>query len=172
MTNINLTSKEENVELESKGKDWGVFSWVILAIALIYVGIFGYNYWLNQSLEEKNKEYEARLNAFFEKGKSVFDFRNRLKIAKSLMVKKNDTLEILKQIEGTIIPEVYLESFDFKAEKGQVDLNFVTNQYRLVANQIASLKKSDYFSEIEISKTTTRIDGKIEFPLKLTIKNK
>jgi Tfp pilus assembly protein PilN len=64
-----------------------------------------------------------------------------------------------------------LESFDFSAGKGQINLNFVAKQYRLVANQIASLKKLDYFSEVELSETKTRDDGKIDFPLKLTIKD-
>lgn len=171
MTNINLTSIEENVELESTGKEWGGFLLAIIAVVIIYLGVFGYSYWLRQDLDKKNQEYNVNFNTLSEKGKSVFDFRNRLEAAKPLVAENNDALEVLGQIEKAVIPEVYLEEFDFKAAKGQIDLNFITSRYGLVANQIASLKKLDYFSEIEISKTTIREDGKISFPLKLTIKN-
>jgi type II secretory pathway component PulL len=171
MININLTTKEENIETSSLGKEWGVFLVAIIAAALIYLGVFGYNRWLNQDLGEKNKEYETKHNSLLEKGKSVFDFQNRLETAKPLVAKKNYALESLGQIEKAIIPEVYVESFNFDSEKGQIDLTCVAQRYRLVANQIASLKKIDYFSEVATDKTSTRDNGKIEFLLKLKIKD-
>lgn len=172
MTNINLTTREENSEAGSELREWGVFLLVIVVAGLIYLGFFGYNYWLKQDLLEKNKEYETKYSTLLEKEKSVFDFQNRLEIAKSLVAEKNYALEALGKIESAIIPEVYLESFNFVAEKGQINLNFVVKNYHLVANQIASLKKLDYFSEIEVNETKNRDDGEIDLPLILNIKDK
>jgi hypothetical protein len=171
MTNINLTTKDEDIEGNSSAREWGPLFLAIVIAVIIYLGILGYSYWLSQDLEEKNKEYETKYNVLLEKRKSVFDFQNRLESARPLIKEKNYALEILGQIEKAIVPEVYLEFFDFNAEKKQINLNFVAKQYRLVANQIASLKKLDYFSEIEISETKVRDDGKISFPLKLTIRD-
>jgi hypothetical protein len=88
------------------------------------------------------------------------------------VAEKNYALEALGKIGSAIIPEVYLESFNFVAEKGQINLNFVVKNYHLVANQIASLKKLDYFSEIEVNETKNRDDGEIDLPLILNIKDK
>jgi len=171
MTNINLTTREENIEADSMVKEWSVFLLVIVIVGIIYLGFSSYSRWLSRNLEEKNTAYKTKYNALLEKGKSVFDFQNRLNVAKTLVVKKNYVLEIMGQIEKAIIPEVYLESFDFLAEEGQINLTFVAKQYRLVANQIASLRKLDYFSDIEVSETRTLDDGKVSFPLKLKIKD-
>lgn len=171
MTNINLTTKEENAEAGFAIKDWSVFLLVIVIVSVIYLGLSIYDRWLSQNLEEKNTEYKTKYSAILEKGKSVFDFQNRLNVAKNLIVKKNYALEVIGQIEKAIIPEVYLESFDFLAEEGQINLTFVANQYRLVANQIASLRKLDYFFDVEVSETRTMDDGKVSFPLKLKIKD-
>lgn len=172
MANINLTTKEENIAAGSLGREWGVFLLVVVALVLVYAGIFSYNRWLVQDVERKNSEYETKYNALLEKGKSVFDFQNRLEIAKPLIEEKNYALESLGQIEKAIIPDVYAEALIFDQEKGQINLTCVAQHYGLVANQIASLKKMSYFSEIAVNKTNTRDDGKIEFILELTIKDK
>lgn len=170
MVNINLTTKQEDAGAGSAVREWGVFIAVVILTALIYAGVFSYNRWLNQDLAVKNDEYKTKYDSLMEKGKSVFDFQNRLEVAKPLVVEKNYALESLGQIEKAIVPEVYVESFDFDSEKGQISLTCVTQNYRLMANQIASLKKMDYFSEIAIDNTVTRDDGMIEFTLGLTIK--
>ncbi|MBU2028286.1 hypothetical protein KJ761_00125 [Patescibacteria group bacterium] len=172
MASINLTTKEENTEAGSLIREWGVFLLVAIGLALIYAGVFSYDRWLSQDLEGKNNEYETKYNAFLEKGKSVFDFQNRLEVAEPLVEKKNYALEILGQVEKAIIPEVYAESFSFDNGKGQINLTCVARHYGLVANQIASLKKMNYFSEVTMDETSTRDDGKIEFSLALTIKDK
>ncbi len=134
MTDINLIAKEEDVKTSSLGKTWGGFILVILSLGIIYAGVFSYNRWLIQDLEKKNTEYETNYNALLEKGKSVFDFQNRLEIVKPLVEEKNYTLEGLKQIEKAIIPEVYVESFNFDSQKGQIDLACIAGHYGLVAN--------------------------------------
>lgn len=170
MVNINLTTKQEDAEAGSLGREWGLFILAVVLAAIIYAGVFSYNRWLNQDLAVKNEEYKTKYNSLMEKGKSVFDFQNRLEAAKPLVVEKNYALESLGQIEKSIVPEVYVESFDFNSEKGQISLTCVTQNYRLMANQMASLKKMNYFSEVAIDNTVTRDDGKIEFTLGLTIK--
>lgn len=172
MANINLSTKKEDAEISSSLREWGGFLIVVIFLALVYAGIFSYNRWLSRDLEEKDNEYSNKYNAFLENGKSVFDFQNRLEAAEPLLEKENYALKVLSQIEKAIIPEVYVESFSFDKEKSRANLICVARHYGLVANQIASLKKMDYFSEVTANNTSTRDDGKIQFLLELTIKNK
>ena len=171
MTGINLVTREEKKPPGSAAREWISCIVAIILLLLIYIGLIAYNRFLIKNADNLTNEYESQYSYLLENGKNVFDFQNRLEAAKPLVKKKNYALEGLVQIGKAIIPEVYAESFNFDAEKGQIDLTCVARHYGLVANQVSSLKKMDYFSEVAINETNTRDDGQIEFILKLTIKD-
>lgn len=170
MSGVNLVTREEEKPSKSIAREWLSCLFVVIILLVIYFSSVAYNRSLVNSIENQNKEYASQYDYLMENGKNVFDFQNRLEAAKPLVEGKSYALESLKQIEKAIVPEVYAESFNFDAEKGQVGLTCVAQHYGLVAEQIASLKKMDYFSEVVVNETNTREDGKISFLLELTIK--
>jgi len=172
MDDINLVTKEEEKSAGSSAREWIACIVIIILSLLVYVGAVAYDRFLIKDVGRLNREYESQYNSLLESGKNVFDFQNRLETAKPLVLEKNYALGSLDQIEKMIIPGIYVESFTWSSEKGIVNLECVSSEYRLVANQLASFKKSDYFSEVIINETKSREDGKISFFLKLAIKNK
>lgn len=170
MTSINLVTREKEKPSGSLAREWTACIIVIILLLLIYIGLAAYNRFLIEKTDSLNGEYESQYNSLMESGKNVFDFQNRLEIAGPLVLEKNYALASLDQIEKMIIPGVYAEAFTWDAEKGKINLECVTGEYRLVANQLASLKKSNHFSEVIINETKNREDGKINFLVELVIK--
>jgi Tfp pilus assembly protein PilN len=172
MTSINLVTRDAEKPSSSLAREWLVCGVVIILLVLLYAGLLAYNQFLTQKAVGSVEEYGSQYSRLLESGKNVFDFQNRLEIARPLVSQENYAIESLSQIEKMIIPGVYVESFSWDSEKGKIELECVTGEYRLVANQLASLKKSDYFSEVVVNETKSREDGKISFFLELVIKNK
>ena len=170
MTNINLAIREEEKPSGSLAKEWTACIVVIVLLLLTYAGLVAYNRFLTKNTTNLAGEYGSLYNSLMESGKNVFDFQNRLGIAKPLVLEKNYVLESLDEIGKTIIPGVYAESFIWDSQKGKISLECISSEYRLVANQLASFKKSDYFSEVVVNGTSSREDGKINFLVELTIK--
>jgi hypothetical protein len=172
MTNINLASKETEKAPSSLEREWTICVVVIIFLLLTYIGLIAYNSFLAKKTDALNREYESRNSALMESGKNVFDFQNRLTAAGPLVLGKNYALESLDQIGKIIIPGVYVESFTWDSDEGKFSLECIAVDYRLVANQVASFKKSDYFSEVVVNKTSNREDGKIKFFIELSLENK
>ncbi len=170
MTNINLAPKNVSEEQHSSLRDWGIFLLVVFLLALIYFGLAYYNRWANQKLSSLEQEYQKNYESLLSKGESVFDFQNRLEVAKKVAAEKNYALESLGELEKAILPEIYVETFVLDKEKGTLNLTLVTTNYRLIANQVASLKQSGYFTEVFLSQSKNREGGKIEATLDLKLK--
>lgn len=171
MTNLNLAINNEGEKpTSSLAREWTACIVVIVLLLLTYAGLAFYNRSLTKNIADLNEEYGSQYNSLMESGKNVFDFQNRLEVAKPLVLEKNHALESLNQIGKMIIPGVYAESFTWDAKEKKISLECVSGEYRLVANQLASLKKSDYFSKVAVNDTKTREDGKISFLVELVIK--
>src|SRR5665647_1862001 len=122
MTSINLVSKAEEKPSSSLAKEWTACAVAIVLLFLIYFGLIAYNRFLVKNEDNLTSDYNSQYNYLMENGKNVFDFQNRLKVASPLVLEKNYAIESLDQIEKMIIPGVYAESFEWDAEKANVNL--------------------------------------------------
>ena len=173
MVNINLADdayqKDNKTSIYNKGA-------LILALVLIFL-IAGYLaiYFMQKNvigkISDANKLYGQEHDKLLSgRNKEIVDFQNRMTVAKGLVNKKNSGLEGLPAMEKTILPGVFLNSFDFKEEGSALEIQGVADNFEVLAKQIASFKNSSYFSGVDVGKTALDESGKVSFYLNLNIK--
>jgi Tfp pilus assembly protein PilN len=173
MANINLyqSIQEEKNTSQKKGiMDKGL-SVVILILVLtfaIWGGLKLYNLFLNKKLVSLNSQITAE-SGKVDAGKMnrVADFQERMNIIKQNIAQKEDPAEFLGNLEKSVIPGIVIDSCEFKygdKDKGDtLALTAITDSFNSLAGQILSLKKIDYFKNVEMGSVTRDQDGKIRF---------
>ena len=171
MVNINLTTEKITVKEPRLFKREVVILFAILTILVMcYGAMIIYQGMLATRTSEKNAEY-IELHKELTEGntKEVFDFQNRLNVAKNLISSQSTTFDKLTQIQNIIIPKVYLNSFTYDPLGNQISLSCVADNYDSMAKQILSFKKSGLFSDVILSNSQNTDEG-ITFPVILMIK--
>jgi Tfp pilus assembly protein PilN len=178
MPNINLTT--ESVAKE-KGFSAGMGMISLLVAVLIFAGVYGYLYYTKSSLAkvitltqtEYNSEYAKFLS---ESGSEVIDFKNRSDIAKKLIKEDKSMSEVLTNIEKSILPAVYLDSFSYNETNKTITLECIGDSFETVSKQIASLKGNEYFSAVVFGESSlndaVKDSNKVRFALDFIINNK
>lgn len=175
MVNINLSSGGMSPQQTGEKISWG---WMIpLEIVLIVIILGGFAFLLydisslNKKIETAKSDYEAQaLILKSESAKNVFDFQNRMNESDKLLSSSADMKVILQETEKSVIPEIYLFSFNFDAAKKEATAVCVGKSFEQVARQIASFKKSTYFSKVSAGESEITDKGEIKFPVTLGIK--
>jgi hypothetical protein len=169
MSNINLLESAQGKKNNSRGILSGK-SFVIPVIILVFVFlIFGatkiYASYLDKkkaSIDEENTQELANLS-----GKNVeriFDFTERLKLAKEKTLLKKNYNNYLKELEDGLVQGITVSSLKY-SDSG-VEVSMVADNFKVVAQQVLSFKKTNnYFKDLSISKTSRNEEGKIEFSL-------
>lgn len=117
----------------------------------------------NAAFKEKSDELTAGRN------KDVIDLQNRISLIKNLVKKNNVTLDVLNQVEKTLVSGVYLNSYTADKNAKTLGLECVADNYDAVARQILSFKSSSSFSDVAVKNTGLSSDGKINFSLDLKL---
>lgn len=144
---------------------------ILVLVGLVWGGIVFYKNYLVRNVVNTKALYEVENRKLTgEGGLSVMDFQNRLTIAKNLLNQKKIARETLGKVESSIIPEVYLNSYNYDGAKNVLSLDCVGDNFNSAAKQILSFKKSDYVSDVTVGKTSLNDKGKVSFLLDLKIK--
>lgn len=172
MVNINLTTSTEEVKQKSFFQKRGVI--YIGIVIIVWIAIFAGLYFFEMSLKSKQAALDsekAQKEEAIKSGsnKDIFDFQTRLTTAKSLLEKKSSALESLNKIQEAMVGGAKLVSYEYDAEKNTLILMGESDNYGNAASQIASFKKSDYFTNVQITETKNT-KGKIAFTVKMSIK--
>jgi hypothetical protein len=175
MVNINLATGQQHTETREESsykKRLNLALLVIVLIGGVYAGIFFYGRSLDNKIALADNQSAAAIATLDSGGKSaVFDYQNRLSAAKSLANQKSQSLEVLRKMEGLVLPGVYLQSFEFVGDgSGSVKLSAIADNYDLVAKQIMNFKSSDYFSSAVNERSGIAEGGKVSFDITLIIK--
>lgn len=150
MPNINLTTEDFSKE---GGFALGGGTISLLVVIVLLLGGYGFLLFAKKEAvsetENIKSKYQEEYDVFLSGGGSeVIDFKNRSDIAKKLLVKNRSMSEALMQIESSILPSVYLESFSYDESKKTVTLNCVGDKFETVAKQILSFKSNPYFESV------------------------
>lgn len=171
MVNINLkidhTEEKKEISPVTGGIILGV---ILLLLAIAYGGILLYKSRVDKKAESANVEYGAKVETFKAgKAKNVFDFQNRLNNVISLAGEKEKALEIMENLEKTIVPDAYIDMLEYDGEKGEIKLSLNVKNYNGMARQLLSFKNSGYFSDIQVQGSDVR-EKLVRFPVILVIK--
>lgn len=175
MSNINLDFSETNMPRSDSGNSRNpliVPSIIILMTALLYGGIIFGKKVLDGKIEATKAQREAELKIILGgRSSDVLDFGVRSNVARGLNEKKQPIENILAGIESSILPSVYIETFDFNEKTGVSKIDCVCDGFNSFAKQILSLKQSDYFKSIVPLESSIDIEtGQVKFSLEIVNK--
>jgi hypothetical protein len=177
MESINLatqtSSSEPGGEQSSLGS--GLLGAIIIfvLVLLLWGGLFFWDMMLSKKITDIQAQYSQKYDGFVKSDAiGVVDFKDRLNLAKDLSNKNINIRETLDKIESLLIsPDVWLASYKYGKENGTIVLSCRTKNYEVVARQILSFKKSDYFSSVSGGKTQLdKTTGIITFEVDLKLK--
>lgn len=175
MGNLNLAIPETR---DNNGKKNGQIRGIPAAIALIifigiaYAGAFLYESnmleKINLSAAQYGEEYQKLTG---EKNKNIVDFQNRITTAKNLLQERNFSLESFSEMEKIMVSGAQLDSYDYEKSARKITVKCEADNFNIMAEQIASFKKSAFFSEVEVGKSGINDKNKVLFEAELKIKN-
>lgn len=168
MANINLTTAGLPQKQGMPYKT-GIFS--IAAVLVILAG--GY-FWLMAennktagAIEAANSGYLAEYQKLAAGNKEIVDFQNRIALAKGLLAEKNTALNSFSELEKDVLSGAYLTAYSLEASK--LTLNMATDNFDILARQIASFKNDGYFSAVSVGKSSLNNTGKVTSEIVLSI---
>lgn len=178
MSNINLNLTTESGNQNKSGIFSGslIFSIAILALVLCLYGVLlFYNKKLGSDISNVQAEYIVE-NDKFQAGnaKQVMDFSNRSKVAGKFLADDQSAVEIISELEKSMLPAVHLSSLKYDKKTKTVALACVGDNFNTVAKQVLNFKQNEYFSVVVpgVSAVDPTDSKKLNFEIDLTIKIK
>jgi len=171
MVDINLHQASENelrvVNQKNLFKS-GVF--IVLTFLLIILGVYGLTVYYKSSLLGKEQnliaERDSALKSFDAKSvNDAVDFQYRIENINFNLDNKKNPEDILKAVENYLVKGASLESLSYNSENDKISMRVVADSFRLAANQILSLKKSELFSDIKVVDSSRNLEGQAVFVL-------
>jgi len=168
MTNINLATSSLPQKQRLPYKT-GIIS--IAAVLIILVG--GY-LWLTMennktaaTIGEVNNNYQMEYQKLTTSNKEIVDVQNRIKLAKDLLAEKNIALDSFPALEKDILPGAYLTAYSLV--EGKLSLSIITDNFDVLARQLASFKKDSFFSAVTVGKSSLNDKNKVMSDVTLNI---
>jgi hypothetical protein len=175
MPNVNLSTQTYSSGDGFSFSGGGFFG--AMVILILVLGLWGgLVFWGNIIAGEAKKTeevYNQKYEDFTRRdAKEAVDFKNRLDFARDYNGTSASIKETLDNIEKSLLKsEVWLGSYKYDEKIRTVIVSCRAKNYRLVAEQILSFKKSDYFSSVSGGKTQMdKTNGVISFEVNLAIK--
>lgn len=175
MPNINLSSIDEGAGRKAPfagGALTGV-TVVLILVLILWGSLFLYKeYYLKKNIEQAKLDYAGYVEKMKNSdSKKVIDFQKRLDVSKEAIVKGRNVKSDLIQIEGLMVPAVYLTSYAYDDATGKILLNCSGDNFNTAAKQILSFKSSGLFSQVTAGKTSLEPQSnRILFPVELKVK--
>lgn len=174
MANINLSTGEVKPGVDLNVSRGGMTS--LIFILIVILALYGVEIFWGKKMATETEAINAQFNSNYSNLTTgnpieVIDFQNRITVAKKLSAEGRDIRESLLDIEKTIIPGVYLSSYEYDQKTGMVILTCIGDNYNLAAKQILNFKKSTYFSDTSGGETELVAEtGKVKFVINLKLK--
>ncbi len=174
MSNINLAiGNQENRNNKRPPKKGMVIAIIALTVTIIvYGGLIFLQKKVAAQVQVAKSQYQTKYKKVLAgKVNDVLDFKNRTSIAKKLLAQRKNMDTILSNIESSMIPAVYLKSFNYDKTKNIILLNCVSNSFYSVARQILSFKENSFFSTVTPGNNFLDTQtGGVHFIIKLKLK--
>ncbi|EKE19324.1 MAG: hypothetical protein ACD_9C00051G0014 [uncultured bacterium] len=180
MTTINLYQKHkdsgEGTALNKSGNSGFIFSLSILIITVVVaVGLKIYIPSAENKNEALSKRVEAESSSLvgLKKLEQISDTKKRLAEISSNLEIKNDKAErmevsqTLNNLAADMIKGSYISQYTYT--DGKVVVKMMSNNFNSVAKQILNLKKTTYFSDVNVLKVS-RGEESVEFDVEMKIK--
>ncbi|MFA4817972.1 MAG: PilN domain-containing protein [Parcubacteria group bacterium] len=168
MTNINLATSS------LPQKQGPPYKKGIISIAVILIILAGGYLWLTRennktaaAIGEANNNYQAEYQKLTTSNREIVDFQNRVLLVKDLLAEKNAALDSFPELEKNVLPGAYLTSYDFKGNN--LSLNITTDNFNVLARQVASFKNSGFFSAVSVGKSSLDDKNKVVSDIVLKI---
>lgn len=155
MQNINLITDEESKKNTSSilGKNTVVALAILGLILVLYGAILFLNKNTASKIGEISGAYQEKYDSFLEgNANEIIDYKNRSETAKDLLDNNMSSSNLFQFIEESLIPSVYLDSYEYEAEEKTITLSIIADNFNTVSKQILSFKESGYFSELTLQK--------------------
>ncbi|MFA6974159.1 MAG: PilN domain-containing protein [Parcubacteria group bacterium] len=172
MANINLATNSYAADKKTFSYNAGlmVVGGVLLALVIGYGVILFFDRSAQAKIGTTNEQYETEYQKLISGNKDLVDFQNRIVVAKELVPQESAGYSSLPAVEKAMVPSVYLKDFNYDQAQKTISVGGVADNFDMLAKQILSFKKSDYFTEVSAGATTLDQKGKVNFALKLKIK--
>lgn len=173
MPGINLAIEKEETRYPDFFQSGMVASIIILILVLcLYGGLAFMNKKLTGEIQDVNNQYNAEYSKFLSgNANEVIDFKNRGDIAKKLLDQGYPMKNVFPQLEGSVLPMVYLNSLTYNGDTNSLSLICVTSGFENEAKQITSFQQDENFSSFSLGKSS--IDpktGMVNFSVNLKLK--
>ncbi|MEP7162865.1 MAG: hypothetical protein ABI747_03825 [Candidatus Moraniibacteriota bacterium] len=170
MTGINLSQSLQDKQAQAHGTFFDKSFFVNLVILVVIVSVFGgVRYYLSVLEKEKlSLEEQFAQKAVALRGDNVdrvADLRDRLDIITENLKKEPKPAKIFSMVEGVIIPEVRLTSYQVNWQDSAMELSGVTESLKFVSLQMIALKTIPEFTKVAVKGLQYNKEGKLEFSL-------
>lgn len=177
MVDINLHQAAEKDLLKSRQKSIFNSTYVLSFVLLAVVGgLYGITMFYKNVLVAKQarllvtKETEMK-SIDGEEINRLSDFESRLNGVVFNLENKKNPEDLFQLVERLIVKGSFLDSLVYDSVEDKIEIEVVADSFRLAANQILSLKKSDLFSDVQIVDSSRNQDGQAVFKLSATFKS-
>lgn len=174
MPNINLATEDISRKNSSPMGKGLFFSIILLVLVIVlYGGLLITNKILSSKISEAENEYNIEYDKFLSgDGNEIIDFESRSQEAEKIITEGKSAADILSQVEKTMIPSVYVNSFKYDKNKNTISLICVADSFQTMSKQILSFKQDKYFSVVipKQGSLDPKENNKIIFNIDLQVK--
>jgi|SRR6185369_11072048 len=172
MAGINLSQSEEKIGKEEKKErfyDRGLIFAVVFFL-LVCAGWAGLRFY-NSYLDKQIGVLDANISSHSQEleGSAVdriADFDMRLSLIAEKKVGEVDPNKIYSQLEGLMVPENSLLSYEYDKQDGVITFQAKTDNFKHIAEQMMSLKSAGTFTDVKVDQIARDKSGKITFSIK------
>lgn len=176
MVDINLHEAAEK-ELKIKKTD-SIFkssSFISFSLLAVVLVIFGITILYQNSLKSKKaalvQQKEAELASIDKDAMNeLVDFQERIDSIGKNLENKSSPKNTLDAVEKLIVKGVFLNRLAQDGDEGMMEVEAVTDSFKVAASQMLSLKKSGMFSDVRIVSSGRDDSGRVVFTLEADIK--
>ncbi len=173
MSNVNLaTEKIPQNKAKKIGKGLIISIVSLVLVICLYVVLLFMNKKVSAQIVAVQSQFKSEYNKFLaSNANEVFDFKKRSNLAKKLISADRSQRSIFNQLEKDLLPQVYLNSYSYNKNKNNLSLNCSGDNFNVVAKQVLSFKKSNYFQKVSLRKSELSIENnRVEFIINLKLK--
>lgn len=178
MVDINLHQAAEKDLMVSRRqsfvKSTYFISLVVLSVVLVAYGLtMLYKNNLASQRDEVVAQETAEINSISaDKVNELNDFQNRLTGTVYNLENKKNPQEIFSLVESLVVKGSYINELTYDRMENTMEMEAVAGSFKLAANQILSLKKSDLFSDVQIIDSKRDDKNLAVFRLRAVFKDK
>jgi hypothetical protein len=174
MSNINLSTKSVLKKTSDPiGKSLIFTATILIVLIILYVVLIVVNRGVNSKINSVKAEYDIEYKKLLDgNSNEIIDFKNRSDIAGKMLTEDLNMTDVLAHIESSILPTVYLSSFDYSKENNTLSVVCIGGDFQTVAKQVLSFKQDEYFSSVLLRDSRLDVENlnSVVFDIDLKIK--